>query len=123
MVVTTLDSPEVDLTFKLFEQTTVADTVTYFTSRAELGTSDPVPVAIAGAEGVVFELNPESLVTLFSDENGAYPGEPGLTRVRIYVLDVAGRPLTIIGRYPDDSSAFESAGQPLLESIIWKDIS
>ena len=120
---TTSELPEVDVAFKILEPSTVDETVELFISREELGASQPIPTIVGGASGVTFGLNPTEIVTIFSDENGAYPGEPGLPRLQIHVVDVAGQPVTIIERHPDASgNAFENQGQPLLDSIVWKSI-
>lgn len=116
------EAPELDFVFKLFEPETVNDTVDLFTSRPELGTTEPVPATVGGAEGVTFRLQPDSLVTVYSDEWGAVPDDVGLPTVDIYVLDVGGRPVTIVVRQSDEGAMFQAMGQPLLDSIAWRDL-
>ncbi|MGB7860097.1 MAG: hypothetical protein WBM90_06340 [Acidimicrobiia bacterium] len=119
----TKDLPELNIVFKLFEQPTVDATVAAFTSREELRTNEPVPISIAGAQGFTFDLAPEKIVTVFNDENGAFSDRPGENRVQIAVVDVGGLPVSIVIGHPDDGGTqFETMGQPLLDSIIWKDI-
>ena len=60
---------------------------------------------------------------MFSDGNGIFSDEPGEWRIQIAVVDVAGRPVTIVVGHPDDNrTPFETMGQPLLDSIVWKDL-
>lgn len=116
------DTPELDFVFKNFETETVNDTVEFFTSRPELRASEPVQVTVAGAQGVTFRLDPESLVTVFSDESGAMPDDVGFPTVDIWVLDVGGNPVAIVVRQSDDGAMVNAMGQPLLDSIVWKDM-
>lgn len=98
---------------------------------------EPVPVQIGGASGFTFEVTSEVDTSVFDSSVGARRIDiGGLGSMRGYVLDVAG---TIVAIYvdgtigdisePDEADYYARlaerifvVAQPVLDSIVWKDL-
>ncbi len=101
----------------------VEETVTAIRTTAGISSSEPVPAAVGDASGVQFEIStdaPTATVATIADG-----GRVVMNRTRTfltYVLDVEGQAVTLFVDSPAETPLLETA-QPVLDSIVWRDLS
>ena len=101
-------------------QLDVDTTVDFLRSREAVTTTEPEPVTVGGAEGVVFGMTTDQVGATIQplNDGGRFVIQPDRD-ISVYVVDVDGTPVTILVDSPTGGSFFPEAAA-VLESIEWR---
>ena len=114
------------IAFVLRGAPSVDEWVTDVTARPGYVASDPAPITIGGAPGYVFDLSlaPDAasadVPALFEDPEQSWRLQEG-SRVRMWIVDLAGEPLAIVTGAPDqDFEVWAGAVGEALATLSWE---